>query len=103
YTNTLGVAMARTHAHDSGADDDGEPQTSVLRLDIVRRDSIRRGRMQKVYEGEVLCSDGDGRFTAVVPAMIEALFQDFPGRDGEVRQVTSRSVPPIEEITAARE
>jgi hypothetical protein len=76
-------------------------QTAVFRLDIVRRDSIRHGRMEKVYEGEVLSSDARGELATVVPAMIEALFQDFPGNDGEVRQVTSRSVPPIESISAS--
>jgi hypothetical protein len=101
YTNTLySTSLARAPLSEA-APASGAEQTAVLRLDIVRRDSIQHGRLEKVYEGEVLSSDARGEFAAVVPAMIEALFQDFPGNDGEVRQVTSRSVPPIEEITAS--
>jgi hypothetical protein len=98
YTNTLYSTSLERAPVDKAA---GEEQTAVLRLDIVRRDSIQHGRLEKVYEGEVLSSDAHGEFAAVVPAMIEALFQDFPGNDGEVRHVTSRSVPPIEDITAS--
>jgi hypothetical protein len=101
YTNTLYSTMVARAGMPAADEDDVDHQTSVLRLDIVRRDSIQGGRLEKVYEGEVLSSDGRGEFTAVVPAMIEALFQDFPGNDGEVRQVTSRSVPTIEAITAS--
>ncbi|HTV20078.1 MAG TPA: DUF4136 domain-containing protein [Polyangiaceae bacterium] len=99
YTNTLYSSLVeREPARDAAAE--GDPATSVLRLDIVRRDSIGHGRLEKVYEGEVLSSDGH-KLSSIVPAMIEALFQDFPGNDGEVRQVTARSVPPIESITAS--
>jgi hypothetical protein len=98
YTNTLySTSLVRAPLAAAPSDE----QTAVLRLDIVRRDSIQHGRLEKVYEGEVLSSDARGEFSAVVPAMIEALFQDFPGNDGEVRHVTSRSVPPIEDITAS--
>jgi hypothetical protein len=100
YTNRLySTSLERPSASEVAPA--GAEQTAVLRLDIVRRASIQHGRMEKVYEGEVLSSDARGQFAAVVPAMIEALFQDFPGNDGDVRQVTSRSVPPIEEITAS--
>lgn len=101
YTNTLySTSLERSPLAEAPAAR-GAEQTAVLRLDIVRRDSIQHGRLEKVYEGEVLSSDARGEFAVVVPAMIEALFQDFPGNDGEVRQVTSRSVPPIEDITAS--
>jgi len=101
YTNSLySTSLERTSLGDAAALR-GAEQTAVLRLDIVRRDSIQHGRLEKVYEGEVLSSDARGEFAAVVPAMIEALFQDFPGNDGEVRQVTSGPVPPIEDITAS--
>lgn len=101
YSNTLYSTSLEQTSAPAVAVSDPAGQTSVFRLDIVRRDSIRRGRLEKLYEGEVLSSDGRGDFAAVVPAMIEALFQDFPGNGGQVRQVTSRSVPPIEAITAS--
>lgn len=101
YTNHLYSSMvARAGMPSAPEAEPGAEQTRVLRLDIVRRDSIRNGRLEKVYEGEVLSSDG-GDLEAVVPAMIEALFQDFPGNDGEVRHVTARSVPPVETIAAS--
>lgn len=101
YTNTLYSTLVARSSLPSEPPVEGDADTTVLRLDIVRRDSIRHGRLQKVYEGEVISSDGQGELAAVVPAMIEALFQSFPGNDGEVRHVTSRSVPPVESITAS--
>jgi hypothetical protein len=78
--------------------DDDAPR--VLRLDIVRRDSIGFGDIEKVFEGEVVSTGSEDALAEIVPAMIEALFADFPGQDGEVRQVASKSVPSIEEIAA---
>lgn len=99
YTNTLYSSLVEHSPAQDVALESGD-HSSVLRLDIVRRESIGHGRLEKVYEGEVISSDGR-ELTSVVPAMIEALFEDFPGNDGEVRQVTSASVPPIESITAS--
>jgi hypothetical protein len=104
YSNTTSYSTTTAHtpAYDVVAADtvDSDELTSVLRLDIVRRASIGRGHIEKVYEGEVL-SSADGRaLPLILPAMIDALFQDFPGTDGEVRHVTSKSVPTLEEIAS---
>jgi hypothetical protein len=73
-----------------------------LRLDIVRRDSIGFGDLEKVFEAEVVSTGSDGELQEVVPIMIEALFRDFPGKDGEVRQVAMRSAPSLEELAAPK-
>ncbi len=99
-TTSYSTTTAHTPVYDVVAADttDSDELTSVLRLDIVRRASIGRGHIEKVYEGEVLSSGNGRELHAILPAMIEALFQDFPGRDGEVRHVTSKSVPTLDEI-----
>jgi hypothetical protein len=92
----------RTGGAAGGRDDEDHDSDGprVLRLDIVRRDSIGFGDIEKVFEGEVVSTGSEDELAEIVPAMIEALFADFPGRDGEVRHVASKSVPSIEEITA---
>jgi hypothetical protein len=78
------------------ADDGHVPR--VLRLDIVRRDSIGFGDLEKVFEAEVVSTGSDGDLHEIVPVMIEALFRDFPGKDGEVRHVAMRTAPSLEEL-----
>lgn len=82
-----------------GADASDLPR--VLRLDIVRRESIGYGRIEKVYEGEVISTGSDDTLAEIVPVMIEALFQEFPGTDGEIRHVASKRAPAIAEIAKA--
>ena len=100
-TTSYSTTTAHTPAYDvaaADATDDDDELTSVLRLDIVRRASLGRGHIEKVYEGEVLSSSNGRNLPQLLPAMIEALFQDFPGTDGEVRHVASTSVPALDEI-----
>jgi hypothetical protein len=85
---------------DAAATEDDVPR--VLRLDIVRRDSIGFGDLEKVFEGEVVSTGSDGDLYEIVPVMIEALFRDFPGKDGAVRHVAMRTVPSIEELEEQR-
>ena len=106
YTNTTSYSattgytpffQASAQARDEA--DSGKSDTQrVLRLDIVRKESIGRGRIQKVYEGEVLSEGSSGELPEIVPAMIEALFKSFPDEDGAVRHVASKSVPAIDDI-----
>jgi hypothetical protein len=105
YRNTTSYSATTVRAATRGAesDDDGPDESDVprvLRLDIVRRDSIGFGDLEKVYEGEVVSTGSDDELAEIVPTMIEALFLDFPGKDGEVRQVASKSVPSLEGIAA---
>jgi hypothetical protein len=102
YRNTTSYSATTERAPPRAAesDDDESGAPRVLRLDIVRRDSIGFGDIEKVYEGEVVSTGSDEALAEIVPAMIEALFQEFPGKDGEVRQVASKSVPSLEEIGA---
>lgn len=101
-TTSYSTTTAHTPAYDVAAADaaDSDELTSVLRLDIVRRASIGRGHIEKVYEGEVLSASNGRELPEILPAMIEALFQGFPGTDGEVRHVASKSVPAIDEIAS---
>lgn len=59
----------------------------VLRMDILERESLARGHVEKVFESTVRSSGSSGQLSAIVPAMIEAVFARFPGGNGEVRTV----------------
>jgi hypothetical protein len=103
YRSTTAYSATSVRARDVSDIDaldsaDSSDLPRVLRLDIVRRDSIGFGRIEKVYEGEVISTGSDDTLAEIVPVMIEALFQEFPGTDGEIRHVASKRLPSIEEI-----
>jgi hypothetical protein len=57
-------------------------------LDIVdRAESLKEGKVKKRYEAKVVGIGSSSQLTVVVPAMINALFQDFPGKSGSTRSV----------------
>jgi hypothetical protein len=61
---------------------------SYLHLDIVdRAESLKAGEVRKRYEATVVAIGPSGHVAVVVPAMISALFQDFPGTSGSARRV----------------
>ena len=59
--------------------------TRVLRLDIVDKQSLAEGNIKKLYEGKVVSSGFSGQLVQVLPTMVKALFEDFPGQSGSTR------------------
>ena len=59
--------------------------TRVLRLDIVDKQALAEGNIKKLYEGKVVSSGFSGQLVQVLPMMVKALFEDFPGQSGTTR------------------
>lgn len=61
--------------------------TRFLRLDFVDRAELAAGKVKKRYEAKVVSAGSSSQLAAVMPAMIKALFEDFPGKSGSVRRI----------------
>lgn len=61
--------------------------TRSLAVDIVDAPPWRRGQTVKRYEARATSIGRESNLSAVMPLMIRALFQDFPGEDGGTRTV----------------
>jgi hypothetical protein len=59
--------------------------TRLLRLDIVDKQSLTEGNIKKLYEGKVVSSGFSDQLAKVLPEMVKALFEDFPGQSGSTR------------------
>jgi hypothetical protein len=57
-------------------------------LYIVDKDSIDKGKMEVVYQGNVRSDGSSSQLAKVMPAMIKSLFKDFPGKSGSTRRET---------------
>lgn len=62
--------------------------TRHLVLDFVDGKKLAAGSVEKTYEARVISRGSSSSLSQVVPYMIKAIFQDFPGRSGETRSVT---------------
>jgi hypothetical protein len=78
-TPTYGVVGTGTQS--------GTVFTRFLRLDFVDRAQLAAGKVQKRYEAKVISAGSSGQIAAVMPTMIKALFEDFPGTSGSTRRV----------------
>jgi len=59
-----------------------------LLLDMVdRAESLKEGKVKRIYEAKVIGIGPSGQAAVLVPAMINALFQDFPGKSGSTRRL----------------
>jgi hypothetical protein len=56
--------------------------TRVLRLDIVDKQSFVEGSIKKLCEGKVVSRGFSDQLVKVLPEMVKALFEDFPGQSG---------------------
>ena len=73
-TPTYGITGFQTGAY-------SETQYSrFLQVDIVEVDWRSGGDYQVVYESNLRSSGSCGRLGAIMPVMLDALFQDFPGQ-----------------------
>ncbi|SDW31650.1 DUF4136 domain-containing protein [Thiocapsa roseopersicina] len=61
--------------------------TRVVRLEILDNRELAAGRVQKVFEGEVRSAGSTGQLSAVMPTLLDALFNDFPGESGKSRDI----------------
>jgi hypothetical protein len=62
--------------------------TRVFKLDIVEKQALAAGTIKKLYEGKVLSRGSSGQLAKVLPTMVKALFEDFPGQNGSTRTST---------------
>ena len=61
--------------------------TRFMRLDFLDPGELRNGKVRKVLEAKVFSAGSSGQLATVMPIMIQALFQTFPGKTGSTRQV----------------
>lgn len=59
--------------------------TRVLILDIVDKRALVEGNIKKLYEGKVVSSGFSDQLVKVLPKMVKALFEDFPGQSGSTK------------------
>ena len=57
----------------------------VLIVDIVAKQGLAEGNIKKLYEGKVVSSGFSDQLGQVLPTMVKALFEDFPGQSGSTR------------------
>ncbi len=80
YTPTYGVVGTGVTSHTE--------YTRFLKLDILDKTALIGGKIKKLYEGKVISSGSSGQVSAVLPTMIKALFEAFPGKSGSIRTLT---------------
>ena len=60
----------------------------VLVMQLVdRQASVTTGKVQKLYEGTVTSAGSTANLNVVMPAMVAALFKDFPGKSGSTTSI----------------
>lgn len=60
--------------------------TRYFKLEILDKDALAKKQIIKLYEGKVESKGGVGHLPVVLPYMIKALFEDFPGKSGSTRR-----------------
>lgn len=61
--------------------------TQFLEVDIADGAAWRRGQRQMVFQGRAFTESGVREFNVVVPYLVQALFRNFPGINGETIRV----------------
>jgi hypothetical protein len=59
--------------------------TRVLIVYIVAKQGLAEGNIKKLYKGKVVSSGFSNQLGQVLPTMVKALFEDFPGQSGSTR------------------
>jgi len=80
YTPTYGVVGTGVTSHTQ--------YTRFLKLDVLDKISLAESKIKKLYEGKVVSRGSSSQMSAVLPTMIKALFEDFPGKSGSTRTST---------------
>lgn len=63
----------------------GTEYTRFLGLELLEGNAFADGKIKKLYEGKVVSRGSTGQLAPVLPTMIKALFEDFPGKSGSTR------------------
>jgi Domain of unknown function (DUF4136) len=59
--------------------------TRFFILYVVAKQGLAEGNIKKLYEGKVVSSGFSDQLVQVLPTMVKALFEDFPGQSGSTR------------------
>jgi hypothetical protein len=62
--------------------------TRRVQIDIYKGSTYDTANKQRLFEGHALSTEQNGQLESVVPYMLDALLQDFPGRSGETKRVS---------------
>ena len=62
--------------------------SQFLEVDIADGPAWRRGERRMVFQGRAVTESGVREFNVVLPYLLEALFKNFPGMNGETITVT---------------
>ena len=72
----------------TGGGTDPNQDSSLFRLTIFNNEAADNKKPRVVYRASVKVRGGPSQLSAIMPAVINALFKDFPGESGSVRQET---------------
>ena len=64
----------------------GTKYTRFLKVELLESPALAKGDIKKVYEAKVVSSGSSNQVAVVLPTMIKALFEDFPGKSGSTRK-----------------
>ena len=78
YTPTYGVVGSSTVS--------GTQYGRGLWLYIVDKKTVGTEKLKMLYEGSVKSSGSSSQISKVMPAMVKALFKEFPGKSGSTRR-----------------
>lgn len=67
-----------------------------VELDIYRGATYASDRKERVFEGRAVSAGLNGQIEPVMPYILEALFENFPGRSGETHTVSVEVPPEVE-------
>ena len=61
--------------------------TRNLAVDILTTGSMSSSKPEKVFEGRIVSRGCSSQIAEVMPYLLEAMFQDFPSSNGEVKSI----------------
>lgn len=60
--------------------------TRFLKVELFQNPVLANGNLKTIYEAKVISSGSSNQVAEVMPTMIKALFEDFPGKSGSTRK-----------------
>lgn len=75
--------------------------TRRVEVNVFRASTFNSERKERLFEGRAVSSGLNGQIEPVMPYILDAIFQEFPGRSGETKTV-SVQVPDAVENAAPR-
>ena len=76
--------------------------TRRVEVNVFRGASYTSDRKERVFEGRAVSSGLNGQIEPVMPYILDAIFQEFPGRSGETKTVSVQVPDNIERSTTPR-